>query len=72
VFVWCGSVDDGSSVSEVSDNDTDDDSETTLINTCSDCHSTSELSTRSALYWYWRCTASIQYCDIPPTRSLCR
>jgi len=37
-------VDDVSSVSEVSDNDTDDDSEPMSTNTCSDCHATSELT----------------------------
>ena len=40
--VYCA-VDDMSSASEVSENETDDDSEAMSANTCSDCHSTSEL-----------------------------
>jgi len=42
-------VDDVSSVSEVSDNDTDDDSEPMTTNMCSDCHATGDLLTLCAL-----------------------
>jgi len=42
--VWYA-VDDVSSVSEVSDNETDDDNDEPMsTNTCSDCHATGELT----------------------------